>query len=42
MRRAEALRRFLSGDLVPPRRVTPLSLAGEAARSAVAYARRRR
>jgi acyl-CoA synthetase (AMP-forming)/AMP-acid ligase II len=42
MRRAEALRRFLSGDLVAPRRVTPLSLAGEVARSAVAYARRRR
>jgi len=42
MRRAEALRRFLADDLAPPRRVTPLSLAGEVARSAVAYARRRR
>jgi acyl-CoA synthetase (AMP-forming)/AMP-acid ligase II len=41
LRRGEALRRFLDGTLAPPRRVTPLSLAGEVARSALAYARRR-
>jgi len=34
LRRSEALRRFLAGALEPPRRVTPLGLALEVARSA--------
>jgi acyl-CoA synthetase (AMP-forming)/AMP-acid ligase II len=39
MRRSEALRRFLSGELTPPRRVTALGLLAVMARSALAYAR---
>ncbi|HET7752650.1 MAG TPA: AMP-binding protein [Anaeromyxobacteraceae bacterium] len=42
MRRAEALRRWLAGTLLPPRPVTPLALAREVARSALGYARARR
>jgi acyl-CoA synthetase (AMP-forming)/AMP-acid ligase II len=42
MRRAEALRRWLEGSLVPPRPVTALGLAREVARSALGYARARR
>jgi acyl-CoA synthetase (AMP-forming)/AMP-acid ligase II len=41
LRRREALRRFLAGELAPPRRVTGLSVAGAVARSALAYARAR-
>ena len=41
LRRGEALRRFLAGTLAPPRRVTALWLAGQLARSTLAYARRR-
>ena len=40
LRRGEALRRFLAGELAPPDRVTPLHLAKVMVRSAVAYARR--
>lgn len=39
LRRAEALRLYLAGDLKPPERVTPLRLAGAVARSRLAYAR---
>jgi len=39
MRRGEALRRFLAGTLLPPRRVTGLGLVRELARSALAQAR---
>ena len=39
MRRSEALRRFLSGELTPSRRVTALGLLAVMARSALAYAR---
>jgi acyl-CoA synthetase (AMP-forming)/AMP-acid ligase II len=39
MRRGEALRRFLSGELAPPRRVTALGVMAAMARSAFAYAR---
>jgi fatty-acyl-CoA synthase len=39
LRRQEALRRFLAGTLVPPRRVTPLRLALELARGQLAHAR---
>jgi fatty-acyl-CoA synthase len=42
LRRREALRRFLSGTLEPPRPVNALRLALEAARSQLAYARARR
>jgi acyl-CoA synthetase (AMP-forming)/AMP-acid ligase II len=42
LRRAEALRRFQAGALDPPRRVTPVGLAIQAARSSLALARRRR
>jgi acyl-CoA synthetase (AMP-forming)/AMP-acid ligase II len=42
MRRAEALRRFLDGTLLPPRKVNVLSLAREVARSGIASARSRR
>jgi acyl-CoA synthetase (AMP-forming)/AMP-acid ligase II len=42
LRRAEALRRHLAGELAPPRRVTAAGLAVEVARSALAYARRPR
>ena len=38
-RRREALRRFLAGELEPPRPVTRLAVAGALARSALAYAR---
>jgi fatty-acyl-CoA synthase len=36
LRRAEALRRHLDGTLEPPRRVTPLQLAGSVVRSSLA------
>jgi len=39
LRRAEALRLYLAGELAPPERVTPLRLAGAVARSRLAYAR---
>lgn len=39
LRRAEALRLFLAGELKEPERVTPFSLAGAFARSGLAYAR---
>jgi acyl-CoA synthetase (AMP-forming)/AMP-acid ligase II len=39
MRRREALRRFLAGELEPPRDVTVLTLANAVARSTLAYAR---
>ncbi len=39
LRRQEALRRFLAGELTPPARVTPWLLAKAWARSALAYAR---
>ncbi len=41
LRRSEALRRFQDGTLAPPRRVTAIGLAIEAARSSLAYARAR-
>jgi acyl-CoA synthetase (AMP-forming)/AMP-acid ligase II len=41
MRRGEALRRFLAGELAPPRPVTALSVARAVARSSLAYARAR-
>ncbi|OFX24125.1 MAG: AMP-dependent synthetase [Anaeromyxobacter sp. RBG_16_69_14] len=41
MRRGEALRRYLAGELAPPRQVTALTVAREMARSALAYARMR-
>jgi acyl-CoA synthetase (AMP-forming)/AMP-acid ligase II len=41
MRRSEALRRFLAGELTPPRAAGPVRLAAEAARSALAFARAR-
>jgi fatty-acyl-CoA synthase len=41
MRRGEARRRWLAGELAPPAAVTPLSLARAMARSAVGYARAR-
>jgi acyl-CoA synthetase (AMP-forming)/AMP-acid ligase II len=39
MRRAEAVRRHLAGELAPPRKVSAALMAGELARSTVAYAR---
>jgi acyl-CoA synthetase (AMP-forming)/AMP-acid ligase II len=39
LRRAEALRRFVSGELVPPTRVDTLTIATEVVKSAVAFAR---
>jgi acyl-CoA synthetase (AMP-forming)/AMP-acid ligase II len=42
MRRAEALRRFQAGTLVPPRKVNALSLVREVVRSRIASARTRR
>ncbi len=42
LRRQEALRRFVAGALAPPRPVTGLRLAVEAARSQLAYRRARR
>ncbi len=42
MRRAEALRRFLAGTLLPSRKVNVFSLAREAVRSGIASARSRR
>ncbi len=39
LRRQEALRKHLAGELTPPDRVTPLLLTGAFARSALAYAR---
>ena len=42
MRRAEALRRFLAGTLLPPRKVNVLSLAREVVQSGIASARSRR
>lgn len=41
LRRQEALRLHLAGELRPPGRVTPLRLAGAVARSGLAYARLR-
>ena len=41
LRRREALRRFLAGELTPPRRVGPLRMAVELLRSAAAFARTR-
>jgi acyl-CoA synthetase (AMP-forming)/AMP-acid ligase II len=41
IRRAEALRLYLAGELAPPDRVTPLRLAGTVARSSLAYAKLR-
>lgn len=41
LRRQEALRLWLSGDLQPPEPVTPLRMAGAMARSGMAYARYR-
>jgi acyl-CoA synthetase (AMP-forming)/AMP-acid ligase II len=42
LRRGEALRRYVAGTLLPPRPVTALRLAVEAARSQLAYRRARR
>ncbi len=42
IRRAEALRRWHSGELTPPDAVTPLYMAGAMARSALGYFRARR
>jgi fatty-acyl-CoA synthase len=39
MRRSEALRRFLAGELTPPRKAGPARLSAELIRSAVAFAR---
>jgi fatty-acyl-CoA synthase len=39
LRREEALRRFLAGQLTPPRKVGPVHLSAELARSALAFAR---
>jgi acyl-CoA synthetase (AMP-forming)/AMP-acid ligase II len=39
LRRSEALRRYLSGELKPPRKVGPVGLAVEMARSAMAFVR---
>jgi acyl-CoA synthetase (AMP-forming)/AMP-acid ligase II len=41
MRRAEALRRFVAGELVPPAWVNGLTLATEVVKSAMAFARSR-
>ncbi|MES1245951.1 MAG: fatty acyl-AMP ligase [Acidobacteriota bacterium] len=41
LRRREALRLWLAGELAPPEPVTPLRLAGTMARSGLAYARMR-
>jgi acyl-CoA synthetase (AMP-forming)/AMP-acid ligase II len=41
LRRSEALRLYLAGELRPPQRVTSLRLAGAMARSQLAYARAR-
>jgi len=41
LRRGEALRLHLAGELAPPEKVTPLRLAGALARSGLAYARLR-
>ncbi len=41
LRRGEALRRWLAGELAPPAPVTALSLARALARSTLAYARAR-
>ena len=38
LRRGETLRRYLAGELHPPRRATPIVLAGAVARSGLAYA----
>jgi acyl-CoA synthetase (AMP-forming)/AMP-acid ligase II len=42
LRRREALRLHLEGELEPPKRVTPFLLAGAMARSALAHARSRK
>jgi hypothetical protein len=39
MRRADALRMYLSGELAAPRKVGTVQLAGEIARSQVGWAR---
>jgi fatty-acyl-CoA synthase len=39
LRRSEALRRFLAGQLTPPREVGPAHLSAELARSALAFAK---
>jgi acyl-CoA synthetase (AMP-forming)/AMP-acid ligase II len=41
LRRSEALRRFLAGELTPPRPAGPVHLSAELARSALAFARAR-
>jgi hypothetical protein len=41
LRRAEALRRFVAGDLVEPARVNELMLAAEVLKSALAFAKSR-
>ena len=41
LRRGQALRLYLAGELAPPDPVTPLRLAGTMARSSLAYARMR-
>jgi len=41
MRRAEALRRFLGGELSAPKKVTAAGMAAEVARSALAHLRRK-
>ncbi|MFP5286032.1 MAG: AMP-binding protein, partial [Thermoanaerobaculia bacterium] len=41
LRRQEALRLWLAGELLPPEPVTPLRMAGAMARSGLAYARYR-
>ena len=41
LRRQEALRLWLAGELLPPEPVTPLRMAGAMARSGLAYARTR-
>lgn len=41
LRRGEALRLHLAGELAPPEKVTPLRLAGALARSGLAYAKLR-
>jgi hypothetical protein len=39
LRRAEALRRYLAGELTPPAPVNAVTLAAEVLKSALAYAR---
>jgi hypothetical protein len=39
MRRSEALRQFLAGELTPPEKVTTLKILKEVAKSQLAWAR---